>query len=1815
MEMKTPESNSPLLKRVLIELPHYSYSHSTADAGARREFVGRRDILRRFTEQIRDAGDRVGVYLVTGNRGVGKTKLIDAVEKETSFDVGVIERIKHLFVLFCAVAGAQVCLSGKILEPFVSFVWKIFLSADPATAVGGGVVTGLRYAVYALCPLSFIALCYLNEFRRCGGGLLSLRFLSVYKELLFFGWKTGSYRNARYLLRVAFIVGLSQVVPAAVLKFWGVAVTPVKAFLICLVIGLFGYLLVRGADDLCRFMREQAGDSGLKGSGGFWRWFRERVCGRLGNVVEGHNRIYVRINFGHALKDEKDILRLISRTLLAEYRKYHRSFWRLLVWRLIAVVFLFLLADMGGDVLRSTGVWDSVRSWVMDPVAPQSESDYAARIRHVNTKAGDSAADMEIGDKQIYVVKGFFGVAWVKRFIRHTDNVVTKVSRKAETLPKFLCNGEAEARDGGPDYPFWLSFVVLYAGFVSVFRTRWLSRYFVTHRMILGRLRELNGDITHSTELERSLTIQGGPDAGAKIGGKVKRVRGLADAREIERVLQDIFQDVRRIPAVMGRPKFVVVFDELDKVEPGDAEAAGVSQVAKAALFSIDAARKRQTEILKIMSNMKYFLSTSEAKFVFIAGREMYDIYLADVSDRNNYIGSIFSAVIEVPSFLTDHAEGSAKSNMTALTEEFVCRRLLPLDYQVKDGEYNLETYRKYLEDRVFGKKRNSAREPEIRKVIAVLEHFVVYLAHVSKGAPKKIVQLFELFINVLNVDEMVYGKEFRDGKPIVAQCYRRSKFFLRFGYYRQYTLGLIAYLITPIFYRLAERNISWHNDKLLISSLRFVDFVFKFHKHSFMWKHLDISPEMLEVNKAPELRSITVDLLNYMLQTHVTKSNFSLFDYRFDSRIANEIFAAASIDEVISALFSFSLDEMLPLKKHYQDLLAETHKRYRKDKRFSSADFIDSISALQIVLGDLHYFDGELEEAGIYYRDAIEALRKFGSRDEDEKNKEDNPSKDTVPPVARRKGSESREPEQLYLFVRNMLKVGLTYETRKLYEQAYLIYGEVCTRIVRERDIAIRELGVGVAIRKDDDGRAVFVKTWLIKGDVGEKKNNDEKKNNGENGNIDRREEMYNDHVECPPVGNNAEKEKVKREIAQPRPLYFQKLSPNTNDTLFRKVTYEGLKLLYLPFLVKLQILEKSHKGGISRTHLEQFDKELDHLTFIIDHEEANILKADFCSRAADILYYKHADLKGKKREKRIVEDNDDKYVEYEKKQVENKNGADKTDEADDGKIENCSCTACYYYHQALSMLLNKDEKGREPYMKIENMSSMNADEISGAKKEQIKRIKQNNGMINLLYDCFEKLNDRYYNMKFCAVLARLLSDWGNVFVGCDKCYNVTGEEDNACYIGDDRIGNTGCPNRRSDLADGCFEYVCGNLINVESEKDASEKSGRDKIVDILQNKERTFSKMEIAFAMYALSFHAFHRFGKHKRAVFQVYKMLRLFKNYEFRDCDDYVEKLSERAIGVLWLAADELNAMELNKTSKDLGKKSVADEKTLKYLLVDSDATVIAVLRNEMRLLLDVMKGKDTKKRVDTLNELRDLDVASSYGLMFSMSARIFQLRLKVDINYETYRILVPEDKFDKDGKIKEELDSFLSGEGGDARIEDFGVERKAAKDFFSELVSESVFCLKETVRLSKTLGEAYLFNHFFIGETHRKLSFWTARYEEIRHSGEKNKDLLKRMRKHLKELLEDGWEEQLSSQYERKLALEHYHRCLEMHTEGKAYHTMIEGMCFVKDDYNDRSDHFSIAVERYKIENKLVEKHIEKLRRGWDEYWWYKAENYI
>jgi hypothetical protein len=376
----------------------------------------------------------------------------------------------------------------------------------------------------------------------------------------------------------------------------------------------------------------------------------------------------------------------------------------------------------------------------------------------------------------------------------------------------------------------------------------------------------------------------------------------------------------------------------------------------------------------------------------------------------------------------------------------------------------------------------------------------------------------------------------------------------------------------------------------------------------------------------------------------------------------------------------------------------------------------------------------------------------------------------------------------------------------------------------------------------------------------------------------------------------------------------------------------------------------------------------------------------------------------------------------------------------------------------------------------------------------------------------------------------------------------------------------------------------------------------------------------LEIAFAMYAVSSKAYRKANLFKRSAYQMYKMLSLFKHYKLYNSEkskDCIKELSTKALRYLWHASDDLNVFELNKRKKDFdkfGQDKTEEKIPLQNLLVDSEITKIRILVKELELKANL--------RAETLKTYYGLYITSPYRINYSIGGRIYRLRLKSIVNYEAYRLILDnivinsnETKFVLEGhhyrtlKYDERANTTAKEIFGQY-FEDMGANVDAIVAL-ENIIAETIYCLVDIVQLAETMGETYVFTHSFFASIHEHLSFWIRQYEAYERYNKGGSNIGKLLEKYL----DEEWRELLSGNRENRQAMLHYHKCLEMHNEGRAYHNMIDTMYYVKDDYNDRSDHFNIAEERHLITNKEIEKRIREIKDLYKESELYKIENYF
>lgn len=208
---------------------------------------------------------------------------------------------------------------------------------------------------------------------------------------------------------------------------------------------------------------------------------------------------------------------------------------------------------------------------------------------------------------------------------------------------------------------------------------------------------------------------------------KNTKVYPIASPKEIEFELISILKEYNSFTNY--KRKFIFIFDELDKVEPtigktyyyDDTKALEQYDLS---LSQLNELRERKRVIVNILASLKYFITEAKARFIFIAGREMFDAALADIADRQSSISSIFSQIIYVDSFLKDQLKGGSLG-LTDLIEEYFNKILL------KPNKNN--NYIEKLVNEANEKVNN--KEKIFQKKNSQLTRFIKKLSWVKKGS------------------------------------------------------------------------------------------------------------------------------------------------------------------------------------------------------------------------------------------------------------------------------------------------------------------------------------------------------------------------------------------------------------------------------------------------------------------------------------------------------------------------------------------------------------------------------------------------------------------------------------------------------------------------------------------------------------------------------------------------------------------------------------------------------------------------------------------------------------------------------------------------------------------------------------------------------------------------------------------------------------------------------------------------------------------------------------------------------------------------
>lgn len=431
-------------------------------------------------------------------------------------------------------------------------------------------------------------------------------------------------------------------------------------------------------------------------------------------------------------------------------------------------------------------------------------------------------------------------------------------------------------------------------------------------------------------------------------------------------------------------------------------------------------------------------------------------------------------------------------------------------------------------------------------------------------------ISLFEKYVERRQpyaLDEIINSAKNKSVSPIIKKRQSNSIYYLKFDFYDQYTITLVARLVSPIIYRFDNTNIHQHGDKLLVSSLFFLDHLYKFHHKAFSWRALESSPELIDINKTPELRDHIMDLLHFLSQNDLKQVGNGLYDFRFFKMTAYEISFLTRVSEQASAIFNFTLDESLAVKQYYQRQLTRAREQYKADGVLME-NTIDELANLHFTLGELHLYDEDIEDAIIELDNALSVLSTLSPKD--------------------------MTSEQIDVLVKIMLSLGIAYERKNFNNQAYTIYSETVRLLISSRNMDLRKLGLKTS--PDKTKRMCVSSTF-----------------------------SYSEITRDEPEVYFQKKKNIPLMTLLDETPY---LHPDIHTIISKITVYESLRLLYLPILAKFQMLEKSQLNGIQKRDISRLLKEFYFLSNMLDTDKRKLIAVDFYTKVADILYYKNSNL-----------------------------------------------------------------------------------------------------------------------------------------------------------------------------------------------------------------------------------------------------------------------------------------------------------------------------------------------------------------------------------------------------------------------------------------------------------------------------------------------------------------------------------------------------------------------------------------------------------
>lgn len=1288
-----------------------------------------------------------------------------------------------------------------------------------------------------------------------------------------------------------------------------------------------------------------------------------------------------------------------------------------------------------------------------------------------------------------------------------------------------------------------------------------------------------------------------------------------ASIREIEQQLVNIIQEINDSKILNCR--MIIILDELDKLSCKQSAETNADIVYPE--FTVDengvsddiSTNEKKHRILSLLGQLKFFITSAKAKFIFIAGHELYDAYLADVSDREYSVSSIFNGVLNVDSFFScDHQT----KDITRLTEYFLCKHLIPRNCSDGQGSgegkaaaseeksdtrpddwYTFSNYavllkkeldnpeekheEKPTEDQVNKPEEDQIKKPaptfeEVEAVLVFLRQFVTYLTFTSNGAPKKLITTLEKYVisqDERNSQRKHYKLSAIEFPPITVIKNKnenedendsdKKPYYLAFGYYDQQKIGFIHYIANPIFENIISPS-SEFGDKLLVASSFLIAHIYKYHNSGFSRRNLEYMPELLDSNRTPELRSFIDSIIGYLGQIHLTSITSGIYVYKFPLRLSEEIAMFSKKSEEISAIFNFSLDDSLAVKKLYYRLL-----EFYRQKQKESAPIT---SAFHHNLGDIHLANKEYTEAIAQYRQTAQAI-------------------DAILQKIADKGADCAYTgsiaSQIMRYTRVMLKLGLAYEKRNSLDSAYTIYSTLTTRLIAFREIDESPFGLThLIVRTKNDTRS--------------------------ESDPDRRRVLLIKDAGAPkaPFGKECYTPIENDDIKTDYWIYGEELTDNLCDQLSPKKyalisklsVFEDLRLAYLPILAKLFVLEKYNICGITKDNIKVADAEFRYLFQITNSRDKYLLRVDFYRKLGDILYYKNGPShKG----------DPDSIMSM----ISNW-GYD---------LKSAIFDRCYQQKELKPMTTKIIDLFDQPY----DDSTATIDEVKNKLKSR-SDFEIHTHIDGIFEDLPDQIKHQWTMIGDCRERRKYARPGREkTAVPCVACncyarslsillFRLTGQHvsENAAYQFLRTCEQDALRTKRyNELTQTALTLSSmGNvLLSCVIDNDgirgrfitALFKSPERRTASETETLRTPLGHLERAILHYWTAMHYHNLAFNHKEGILCLTWIFNILSGYlaetdlhsetgPFKNACEGMEATVKEALSRIHSLRDYAGLKEASQTKSMLGPFNGWSNFGLNSVMPDAEELLLVYYEVLLSQLSSKADQESFNKYLDTLGYLYK-SPALTYMRNESLTYnRVISLLFKAKLNERLLWLL--RGKKDNEPPASDAKDLNFDKDGISAILHLLQLPSKNsdkpedAAPLLIFLISDSLFCLTSIMDFIKPTARTSLFTNSFCLSVHKRLLRWVRWKEWTTTQPLKgNESLQQGLEQEIDKLIDDHNKYMLKQTYLKETINKYYDAARAMHTEGLEYQNYISDMYLLDDDLQNNTCQFYFALERYKI----------------------------